>query len=108
MLIDFDAPIAAGYRHVCAMFSGCAAAFQPLFTARPVVGFDRFSGQRPHQPFLTFRPALSDIQPIYPPSLRRLFRACSLALSGRNKAISRRVYAVFIRAGLKVKAGWFR
>ena len=82
-----------------------SAAFVPLSPQRQLVGFGRFSGQRPHQPFLTFRPALSDIQPIYPPSLRRLFRACSLALSGRNKAISRRVYPVFIRAGLKVNAG---
>jgi hypothetical protein len=43
--------------------------------------------------------------PIFNRLNRCLFRACSLALSGRNKAISRRVYAVFIRAGLKVKAG---
>ena len=98
-------PIAEDYRHVCAKFSVPPAAFVPLSPQRQLVGFGRFSGQRPHQPFLTFRPALSDIQPIYPPSLRRLFRACSLALSGRNKAISRRVYPVFIRAGLKVKAG---
>ena len=50
---------AAVTRHVLPEFSVQSAAFVPLYPPRPVVGFDRFFGQRQPQQFLTFRPATS-------------------------------------------------